>query len=120
MALSDPPFCEFAVGVVLHNIAGGGHLLVGPEVLEIHPGPLSRRASRVESVRHMGTEVETYRARLLPPWVNCSVVVSDGSTTVLATFPTWMRKRICRALRQAGFQTTERMTLTERGWDRLT
>jgi hypothetical protein len=111
---------EFTVGAVLHNVVGRGRLVVAPEILELHIGPVIRRISHVESVRHRGSDVEMYRARLVPPWMSCSVVVSDGERTVLATLPIWMRRKVRKALNEAGFHTTEKVTLVERGWERLT
>ena len=121
MAHSEPSVGrEFLVGAVLHNVAGSGHLYVAPGVLELRPGLISGRVSHVEVVRHGSSEVVLYRARLVPPWMNCALVLSDGKRTVLATFAAWMRTKVVDALRQAGFQVTEKVTLVERGYDRVT
>jgi len=121
MAHSEPTLGrEFSVGAVLHNVAGGGHLYVAPGVLELRPGPISGRVSHVEVVRHGTSEVVLYRARLVPPWMNCALVLSDGKQTVLATFADWMRRKVVDALCQAGFHVTEKVTLIERGYERLT
>ncbi|HUA96126.1 MAG TPA: hypothetical protein VMB82_11440 [Acidimicrobiales bacterium] len=39
---------------------------------------------------------------------------------MLATFATWMRKRVVETIRQAGFHVTEKVTLIERGYERMT
>jgi hypothetical protein len=109
------PGREFAVGAILSNVQGSGRLFVGPGAIELRPSTLSRRMSKVECVRHRGTNVQLYRARLIPPWINSSVVVSDGTRTVLATFPAWMRKRIVKELHDSGFHTTEKVNLIDRG-----
>jgi hypothetical protein len=111
---------EFLVGAVLHNVAGGGHLRIAPGYLELRPGPISERVSKVEAIRHGTLDVVLYRARLLPPWMNCALVLSDGEHTGLATFAGWMKRRIAKALADAGFHVVEKLTLVERGYESMT
>jgi hypothetical protein len=106
---------EFSVGAVLRNVAGGGHLTIGPDQMELTVGPLSKRVSGVQRLRHRGTDVVMYRARAMPPWMDFSVVVCDGTRTALATGPFWLRKRLKRSLQEAGFRVTERVTWFQRG-----
>lgn len=110
----------FGVGAVLHNVQGGGRLFVAPGRLELRPGPATRKVSGVEVVRHSVSRVEAYRARLLPPWMSCSIVVSDGIRRVLATFPLWTRRSLFAALSSAGFEVSEKVTLIEHGYERMT
>lgn len=111
---------ELAVGAVLGTVAGAGRLVVGPGVLELNAGSVTGRLSKVDRVEHAGSRVTAYTARLLPPWMNCSVVVSDGERSALATFPIWMRRRVLSALREGGFEVTLRATLIERGYEAIT
>ena len=120
MTPSESAGREFSVGAVLHNVVGGGHLYIAPGVLELRTGPVSRGVSGIPTVRHDSSEVVLYRARLMPPWMSCSVVVSDDQRTVLATFAGWMRRSILGALRGAGFDVTEKVTKLDRGYQLLT
>ncbi|HVA08113.1 MAG TPA: hypothetical protein VNG12_15355 [Acidimicrobiales bacterium] len=111
---------EFAVGVVLGTVAGAGRLVVAPGKLELKTGSITGRLSHVDGVEHAGSRVTAYTARLLPPWMNCSVVVSDWERSALATFPLWMRRRLLSVLREDGFEVTLRATLIERGYEAMT
>jgi hypothetical protein len=53
---------EFTVGAVLRNVAGGGHLFIGPSRMEFTPGRLSRGISKTERIRHQMANVVMYRA----------------------------------------------------------
>jgi hypothetical protein len=110
---------EFQVGTTFPNISGGGRLYIAPGVLELRPGPLSRRFANADTVRHSSSEVQVYRARFLPPWMNCALVVSDGERTVRATIPTWMRRKVVAVLHGAGFQTVEKKTLIDTGFKQI-
>jgi hypothetical protein len=78
---------DFQAGVVLPNVAGGGHLRVSPGRIELTTGPLSKRASGTTSIVHQGTDIDLYRARLMPPWMSRSLVISDGRETGLERAP---------------------------------
>jgi hypothetical protein len=114
------PSQEFTVGTLLGNVTGGGRLLVAPGHLALRTGALTGRLSKVEIVHHRGSRVTAYTARLLPPWMSCSIVVSDGERAVLATFPVWMRRRLPSTLRENGFEVARRLTLIERGYEAMT
>ena len=49
-------------------VAGGGRLTVSPGQLVCEAGPLTRRLSGIERIRHKGAEVHVYRALLVPFW----------------------------------------------------
>jgi len=111
---------EFTVGAVVSNVAGGGHLAIGPGRMELRVGRLSRRVSGTDLIRHHGTDVVLFRARAMPPWMDFSVVVSDGRQTGLATGPFWLRKRVAQTLRSAGSRVTEKETWFQRGYALVT
>ena len=115
----QPEWQEFLVGASLHNIAGGGHLLVGPHHLELRTDRLTKRISGIERIIHQGPEVSAYKARAVPPWFNCSFFISDGKQTGLASFPIWKNRRMTDALVSAGFNVREQVTWTQRGQDRV-
>ena len=110
---------EFLVGAVFGNVAGGGHLLVAPGHDELNAGSLTGHLAKVNFVRHRGSRAITYTARLLPPWMNCSIVVSDGERAVLATYPLWMRRKVLSALQESGFEVVRKLTLIERGYEAM-
>lgn len=114
------PSREFTVGAVARNVAGGGHLLIGPGRLELRTGVLTGRLPKIDVVQHRGSMVTAYTARLLPPWMNCSIVVSDGERSVLATFPIWMRRKVFSSLRDSGFEVRHKVTRIERGYESMT
>jgi hypothetical protein len=114
------PGREFAVGTVLGKVAGGGHLLVAPGHLQLRTGSVTGHLSNVDIVQHRGSAVTAYTARLVPPWMNCSIVVSDGERSVLATFPIWMRRKVLSTLEENGFEVAPRRTLIERGYEAMT
>jgi hypothetical protein len=110
---------DFQAGVVLPNVAGGGHLRVSSGRIELTTGPLSKWASGTTSIVHQGLDIDLYRALLMPPWMSRSLVVSDGRQTGLATFPTWMRKSIQSALEGNGFNVRVITTRFDRGFGQV-
>lgn len=115
----QPEWQEFIVGASLHNIAGSGHLVVGPNYLELRADRLTKRISGIERIIHQGSEVSAYKARAVPPWFNCSFFISDDKQTGLASFPIWKNRRMINALVSAGFIVREQVTWTQRGQDRV-
>ena len=111
---------EFIVGLTANYLNGGGRLIVAPGYLEVRSTRLTKRFSGVKSVRHHGSNVDLYTARLVPPWFNCSVIVSDGQRSVLGCFPIWTRKHVAMALQEAGFNVIFRTSLFGRGYYRVT
>ena len=120
MLPSNSAVREFSVGSVVNNVSGPARLRIEPGVLELRAGRIVSRVSKVDVVRHSGHDVFVYRARLLPPWMNFSIVVSDGQRSVLATGPMWNRRKLLGALHSAGFQTIEKITRIERGYEKMT
>lgn len=39
-----------------------------------------------------------------PPWLNTSIVLEDPHETAIASVPSWQRRRLLKALRDAGFE----------------
>ena len=114
-----PPEHEFQVGATFPNISAGGRLYIAPGVIEVRPGRLTRRGANVDTVRHSSSEVQVYRARLIPPWMSCAFILSDGERTVRVTIPTWMRRKVLAVLHGAGFQTVEKRTLIDTGFKEI-
>jgi hypothetical protein len=107
---------RFAVGVAAPGgIRGGGHLTISPNLLECHLGAVSKRMAGIASVRHRGTHVRVYKARLVPFWCNVSAIVDDGQTAVLASTWSFGLRRLVKALSAAGFQVEVCKTWTFRG-----
>jgi hypothetical protein len=61
------------------------------------------------TVRHRDRTVVVVFGRFTLPWMNTGMVLTDhesiGQFTATLTFPTWQRRPIVIALRQAGFAT---------------
>lgn len=110
---------QFRVGGVFKGWGGNSRLTVGPGLLQIEPGRLIAGLSKADVVRHRGQRVKVYKARLWPPWMNCAVVVSDGTQSVLGTFAAWNGRQMITTLQENGFQVDERVTLIELGYESM-
>jgi hypothetical protein len=100
----------FTVGANTKLWRGGGHLTVSPGAIVLEAGPLLRRATSVPRVVHTEPKVKLIRTRLAPPWINTSLVLhGEGESGVAST---WFgaRRRLCDALRSAGFAVEEEAT----------
>lgn len=107
---------RFAVGVAAPGgIRGGGHLTISSNLLECDLGGISKRMSGIASVRHQGTQVRVYKARLVPFWCNVSAIVDDGQTAVIASMWSFGLRRLVKALLSAGFEVEVCKTWTFRG-----
>ncbi|HEX4324851.1 MAG TPA: hypothetical protein VHZ77_09515 [Gaiellaceae bacterium] len=107
---------RFTVGVAARGgVRGGGTLIIGNGRLECQLGRGSRSISGVERVRHEGTTVDVYRARLIPFWCNVSVVIDDGEAAMLASKSAFGLRSLETALTEAGFQVRVHHTWTDRG-----
>jgi hypothetical protein len=71
----------------------------------------------VDRIVQRDQEVRVFHPRLAAPWVNTTVIVSDdgwiGAGSVWAT----SRRRLMRALSEAGLKVSEHRTWTYRGDD---
>jgi hypothetical protein len=67
-------------------------------------------------IRHAARDVHIYVARLVPPWVNVGIVISDGDRTAVATVPIVLKSKVTRALNGAGFRPIEHSTWLDHGW----
>jgi hypothetical protein len=60
--------------------------------------------------------VDVYVARLVPPWFNVTVPIRRDGGTLVASMWILSRRRLRRTLYEAGFDVTEHVTWTERGF----
>ena len=101
-------------------VNGGGRLTVAPGAITLDVGRVTRSLSGVREIVHTDREVTLVTARLVPPWFNTSLVVSDGGTAAQVVTGIWMRARLCAALGNAGFdvrETTTSFSLAREGPD---
>lgn len=98
-------------GVGKFTAHGGGRLTVTPEALVLEPGPLTRGYTKVDRLTHSSRRVTMLKARFLPPFINTRLVIEDNDVVAMASLPGWFRRRLRRALREAGFEVRERF-----GW----
>jgi hypothetical protein len=73
-------------------------------------GRVTRRLSGVREIVHTDREVTLVTARLVPPWFNTSLMVSDGRTAAQVSMPILARGRLRAALDEAGFEVRETAT----------
>jgi hypothetical protein len=106
---------SFSVGATVRRVNGGGHLIIERGSLVLKPGALTRRLSGVDRIAHAVPAVHLIRGRLLPPWMNAHLVITDGQETGLAGIPAWTRGRVVRQLQASGFTVEESVTLFSRG-----
>ena len=95
-------------GVGMFTAHGGGRLKVTAEAIVLDPGPLTRGYTKIDRLAHSGRCVTMLKGRLLPPFVNTRLVIEDGNIVAMASLPGWSRRRLRRALREAGFELVER------------
>jgi hypothetical protein len=100
----------FRVGVRIAPVRGGGRLTVAPGAIVVDVGRATRALSRVREIVHTDGGVALVTARLVPPWFNTSLVVSDGRTSAQVALPIWARGRLRAALDDAGFDIRETTT----------
>ena len=96
----------------------GGLLTVRRGELLLELGPVSRRFTGVDALRHAQADVRVVHARFFPPWSNVVVFVSDGDRTAGAVMPITRRKAMIEAIDKAGFavhQTQTWFSLGSRG-----
>jgi hypothetical protein len=92
-----------------------GHLEVGPEVLVCRMGrSWDLSTSGPDFIRHKGTVVDVYHARM-PFWCNVGVLVNDGQRTIVAAMWAFGRRAIISTLEGNGFRIQEHRTMLEIG-----
>jgi hypothetical protein len=106
---------SFSVGVAAPGMRGGGRLYIAPQVLICTLGPVLRKITGIENVRHRGNHVDVYRAKLVPFWFNVSVPIDDGRTRVGASTWSFGLRSLTRSLKGAGFDVDLHKTWTFRG-----
>lgn len=87
-----------------------GRLVVMSGEARFEPAGLANSLVNVEpppTVRHRDRTVVVVFGRFMLPWMNTGIVLTDqetiGQFTATLIFPTWQRRAIVIALRQAGF-----------------
>jgi len=83
---------------------------------------LSRGFAKVAGypfIAHAGDVVQVFHQRLMPFWLNVSVLIDDGENRLCASMPSLFRKAIIRQLRAAGYQVKVHRTWIFRGLQRL-
>jgi hypothetical protein len=115
---------EFLVSVRTPSLARlsgfGGRLRIAPGELVCVPGRVLKKVGQTGPTRHAATQVEVTTSWLVPPWFSVSLVVDPGvDEPVLAMTGLFARRRLVRALRDAGFEVHEISTALSRGrtWD---
>ncbi|MEA2410962.1 MAG: hypothetical protein QOC77_1523 [Thermoleophilaceae bacterium] len=100
----------FRVGVRMAPVNGGGRLTVAPGAITLDVGSVTRRLTGVREIVHTDREVTLVTARLVAPWFNTSLMVSDGRTAAQVSMPIFARGRLRAALDEAGFEVRETAT----------
>src|ERR1700722_4168527 len=110
----SPPHI-FKVGVTTSKASGGGRLQVEQHSVVCELGPVNRKVSGLSTVKQYGARIDIYVAKLVPPWFNVSVPISDGENLVRASM--WLPglRKLREALSSAGFQVSVHRTWLERG-----
>jgi hypothetical protein len=85
--------------------------------VELVPGFSLARATGVERIVHSGHRIQMFHPRLAAPWVNTTVIVSGDGLTGAASVWITSRRRLKRALVEAGLDVLEQRTWTYRGDD---
>jgi hypothetical protein len=98
-------------------LGGPGSLYVRDGTVELVPGFSLSRATGVQRIVQAERKLQMFHPRLAAPWVNTTVIVSGRGLSGGASVWITARRRLKRALRQAGLQVTERRTWTYRGDD---
>ncbi|MFZ0058691.1 MAG: hypothetical protein WAL35_01425, partial [Acidimicrobiales bacterium] len=60
--------------------------------------------------------MEVYVARLVPPWFALTIPIRGEEGTLVATVLLPDRRKVMRALREAGFDIVEHITWIDRGF----
>jgi hypothetical protein len=100
----------FRVGVRVAPVNGGGWLTVAPGAITLDVGRVTRGLSGVREIVHTDREVTLVTERLVPPWFNTSLMVSDGRTAARVSMPILARGKLRAALAEAGFEVRETAT----------
>jgi hypothetical protein len=83
---------------------------VAPGAITLKVGRVTRGLSGVREIVQTDREVTLVTARLVAPWFNTSLMVSDGRTAAQVAMPILARGRLRAALDEAGFDVRETAT----------
>ena len=89
---------------------------VAPGSLVCTPGRLTAGVSAAQPVKHEGTQVDVYVARLVPPWFNVTVPIRGENGVLVASMWILGRRKLRRTLQEAGFEVVEHVTWFDRGF----
>jgi hypothetical protein len=105
----------FFVGVDTLDGTRRGNLEIGPGslVLQLNES-IGRFSSAPDLMVHAAPKVEMYHARA-PFWCKIGLLINDGHWSVVAAAMTFQRRRLRRALLEAGFQVSEHRTWLDVG-----
>ena len=107
------------VGSTIRRWHGGGVVTIAYGRIDFASSRFMRGLTQLERVEHTKADIVMYKARLLPPWVNTSVIIEGVDETVVAVSWAFHRNRWRRLLGAAGFILEERTTWISTG-SRLT
>lgn len=104
----EPAVDRFTVAATMGAWSGGGQLEVRPGSLHLVAGPILRRLASRSEILHTESSVRFVRARLMPPWINTSLIlVGQDRRDGLASVPVWLRRRLRHSLVRAGFDIVD-------------
>lgn len=105
--------CDHAWLVARRRPVGGR-----PGIDRVHSGRITTGASSAQPVKHEGTQVDGYVARLVPPWFNVTVPIRGEGGTLVASMWTLGRRKLRRTLQEARFEVVDHVTWFDRGFHR--
>jgi hypothetical protein len=94
---------KFRVGLIgPRSWRGGGLLTIAPDSLSCSPGRLMASVSKAHQVKHEGSTVDVYVARLVPPWFDLTIPIRGEGGTLVATVWLLARHRVKRRFERLG------------------
>ncbi len=108
------PF-QLTVNANVKHVRYGGRLTILPGAITFTARPLLKSLTGVSEVVHRATTVRLIQTRAIPPWINTSLVLNGTEGTVVITTSAFNRKRLRRALQDAGFSLAVTTTWFSRG-----
>ena len=109
----------FTVGVTAQQLwRGGGKLSIAPGWLVCAPSRVTAAVSAARAVKHEGTRVDIYIARLVPLWFNVTIPIRGEGETLVASMWILGRRNLRRTLQEAGYDVVEHVTWVDRGFRR--
>jgi len=119
--VSDPLLVLDHLSVAIGVDRFFGSLVVAPGALCFTPKGWGNKLNVADAptLVHEGQRVTLVHGRLLPPWMNSGVVLVDPAQpnqwTGVVLVTSWQRRRVVRALADAGFEVADYATLFSAG-----